>query len=116
MSSKKNNRGNNDRRVSNKRSNRELTPKNISPLFKEEIKENKYTPHSTVNITIVKNAAVIALFITVDFFSFLFNFFLISNSSLGLNSLLLLLLTKGCAVDINSVKARNYLVYNMKAK
>lgn len=26
------------------------------------------------------------------------------------------LLTKGCAVDINSVKARNYLVYNMKAK
>ncbi len=26
------------------------------------------------------------------------------------------LLTKGCAVDINSVKARNYLVYNMKVK
>ena len=26
------------------------------------------------------------------------------------------LLTKGCAVDINSVKARNYLVYNMKTK
>lgn len=26
------------------------------------------------------------------------------------------LLTKGCAVDINSVKARNYLVYNMMAK
>lgn len=26
------------------------------------------------------------------------------------------LLTKGCAVDINSVKARNYLVYNTKTK
>ena len=29
---------------------------------------------------------------------------------------LIYILTKGCAVDINSVKARNYLVYNMKAK
>ena len=26
------------------------------------------------------------------------------------------LLTQGCAVDINSVKARNYLVYNTKTK
>ena len=25
------------------------------------------------------------------------------------------LLTKGCAVDINSVKARNYLVYNKQS-
>ena len=87
----------------------------ISLLLSDDMNENKYTPTNKTSISIVKNAAVIALFIITDFFSFFLSFFFNSSCSLGLNFLtlrlaLLFLLLPLAPATFSSLTLQNLII------